>query len=88
MSCCHVVGRSIHYGSLLLTSIRKLQLSLINSILSTLTQYHSEESYGSSLLHMLFCTPRQHSTAVLTVTLCVNLNTATYSDLSCSPVAH
>jgi hypothetical protein len=44
------------------------QLTLINSTLSTLTQYLSEQSScGSSLLHALFCTPRKRSTANKTV---------------------
>jgi hypothetical protein len=54
---CNVLYSSIHDGSLLLTSIQ-LQLTSINSSLSTLRQYLSEQSsYGSSLLHVVFRTP-------------------------------
>jgi hypothetical protein len=43
---------------------QQLQLTSTNSTVSILTQCLSEKPYSSSHLHVLFCTPRQHSTAV------------------------
>jgi ABC-type phosphate/phosphonate transport system ATPase subunit len=43
---------------------QQLQLISINSFLSTLKQYLSvQSSFRSSLLNVLFCTQKQHSTA-------------------------
>jgi hypothetical protein len=53
------MGGSIHGGSLVLTRIQQLQLTSINSTLSTLTQYlRGQSSHGSLLLHVLFSTPQ------------------------------
>jgi hypothetical protein len=47
---------------------------MVHNSLSTVRKYLSEQSsYGSSLLNVLFFTPKQNSTAVLTTTVRNNL---------------